>query len=162
MLRGLGPFQSRSGAPSSPGREKHGKLPPALQSGHPRGSSVWVKSTNVSRTSLRASNPWTGRSEAQEQPVFLPSQRDNSQSRAISPPPFLWSSQACYLESQLNLLPPLWQPQCTTMQDRKDVWIYLFVYCIDNLIKGYSNYFYISMKNLRSDINVEINTPREH
>ena len=51
---------------------------------------------------------------------------------------------------------------CTTMRDRKDVWIYLFVYCIDNLIKGYSNYFYISMKNLRSDINVEINTPREH
>jgi len=53
-------------------------------------------------------------------------------------------------------------PQCTTMRDRKEVWIYLFVYCIDNLIKGYSNYFYISMKNLRSDINVEINTPREH
>ena len=51
---------------------------------------------------------------------------------------------------------------CTTMRDRKEVWIYLFVYCIDNLIKGYSNYFYISMKNLRSDINVEINTPREH
>ena len=56
----------------------------------------------------------------------------------------------------------VWGIHCTTMRDRKEVWIYLFVYCIDNLIKGYSNYFYISMKNLRSDINVEINTPREH
>ena len=53
-------------------------------------------------------------------------------------------------------------PHCTTMRDRKDVWIYVFVYCIDNFIKGYSSYFYISMKDLRSDINVEINTPREH
>ena len=54
------------------------------------------------------------------------------------------------------------RPQCTSLRHRKEVWIYLFVYCKDNLIKGYYNYFYISMKNLRSDMNIEINTPREH
>ena len=40
------------------------------------------------------------------------------------------------------------------MRGRKEVKVYLFVYCTDTLIKGYSNYFNISMKNIRSDINI--------